>query len=163
MNAIISEGVECKTVLINGQLLEVYTDGRVYRINKKGDLLIVENTANDGGNGYNQIGCNKKLIKRHRIIAFAFLELDIDNTKQLIDHRDGNKINNCLNNLRIVTNQQNQMNQTKAKGFCWVKQRQKFKGQICINNKKIFLGYFDTEDEARAAYQAAKLVHHQIN
>lgn len=161
MNAIVSENVESKIVLINGKLLEVYSDGRVYRFNKKNEPIIIENANNN--QGYNIIGCNGKMIKRHRIIAFSFLNLEINNPKQQVDHIDGNRINNCLSNLRVVTPQQNQWNKTKAKGYYWNKRTQKFKAQIYLNKKLIHLGYFNSEDEARAAYQAAKLVHHQIN
>jgi hypothetical protein len=162
MNQIISENVESKTILINNQLLEVFEDGRVFRINKKGDLLIIQNTSSNKL-GYNQIWCKGKIFFRHRIIGFAFLNLDISNPKQQIDHRDGNKINNCVQNLRIVSNQQNQWNQLKAKGFCWNKRYQKYMAYIKLNGKLIYLGYFLTEEEARAAYLAAKQVYHVIN
>lgn len=161
MNQILGEGVECKTILINGQLLEVYTDGLVFRINKKGDKLIVENTNNN--HGYNLIKCKSKLVLRHRIIGFAFLNLNIDNKTQHIDHRDGDKLNNAISNLRIVTHQQNQWNQTKAKGYYFNKRAQKWNAQIRLNGKPIYLGLFDTEEKARESYIAAKLVHHQIN
>jgi hypothetical protein len=162
MNAILTENIESKTVLINGQLLEVYSDGQVYRFNKKNDKLIVENTASNKL-GYNLIWCNRKIIKRHRIIGFAFLGLDIEDSTQQIDHIDGCRINNCVNNLRVVTNQQNSMNRTTAKGYSWNKNSKKYKASIELNNKKIHLGYFKTEDEARAAYLAAKQIHHVIN
>lgn len=162
MNCIISENVECKVVLINGKLLEVYSDGRIYRFNKKNDKLIVENT-NNHSEGYNKIFCNYKMIFRHRIIGFAFLGLDINNTTQCIDHRDGNKLNNSLSNLRIVTNHQNLFNQTKAKGYYWHKPTQKYLAQIGINGKGINLGYYATEQQAREAYLKAKLFYHKIN
>lgn len=157
MNCIVSENV----VLVNGQLLEVYTDGRIYRFNKKNDKLIVENT-NNHSEGYNRIACNGKMILRHRIIGFAFLGLDINNTTQCIDHIDGNKLNNCLSNLRIVTAHQNHFNQTKAKGFSWHKGNRKFVAQIGINRKVINLGYYSTEKQAREAYLKAKLFYHVI-
>jgi len=162
MNALISENVECKNVLINGQMLEVYSDGRVYRFNKKNDKLIVENTANDK-HGYNQIGCNGKMIKRHRIIGFAFLGLCIEDPKQQIDHIDGCRINNCVNNLRVVSHIDNHKNRTTAKGYCFHKQKQKYQAYIMLNGKQIHLGLFKTEDEAKAAYLAAKQIHHIIN
>ena len=152
MNAIVNENVESKIVLINGKILEVYSDGRVYRFNKKNEPIIIENANNC--NGYNLINCNGKMILRHRIIGFAFLNLDIDNPTQHIDHRDGCRINNCLSNLRVVTNQQNQWNRTNAKGYYWNEQHQKYQAQIHLNNKPIHLGYFLTEEEARTAYQA---------
>jgi hypothetical protein len=161
MNSILTENIECKTVLINGQLLEVYSNGRVYRFNKKNDKLIVENTNNYYG--YNLINCNGKIIKRHRIIGFAFLNLDIEDPKQHIDHIDGCRLNNCLTNLRVVTNQQNSFNRTKAKGYYWDKNSKKFLAQIRLNRKLIYLGLFNNEEDARAAYLAAKQIYHIIN
>lgn len=162
MNQIVSENVESKIVLINGKLFEVYTDGRIYRFNKKGDKLIVENTANHSC-GYNLITCNGKTILRHRIIGFVFLGLNIDDPTQCIDHIDGCRINNCVSNLRGVNNQQNHFNRTKAKGYSWNKHAQKFEARIKLNGKLIYLGLFDTEEKARESYITAKLVYHQIN
>jgi hypothetical protein len=80
-----------------------------------------------------------------------------------IDHIDGNPSNNKIENLRDVTAQQNQWNQTKAKGYCWSKFANKFQAQIKINRKVKFLGYFQTEQEARNAYLKAKEIYHVIN
>jgi hypothetical protein len=161
MNAILTENIECKSILINGQLLEVYSDGRIYRFNQKNNKLLIENTNNS--HGYNLVGCNGKLFRRHRIIGFAFLNLDIDDTTQCIDHRDGIRNNNCIDNLRVVTQQQNHFNRTKAKGYSWNKRAQKYQASIKLNGKPIHLGHFKTEDEARAAYLAAKQIYHVIN
>lgn len=161
MNQIVSENVQSKIVLINGKLFEVYTDGRIYRFNKKNEPIIIQNTNNSYG--YNKIGCNGKIVRRHRILAFAFLGLDIDDRTQQVDHIDHNRINNCLTNLRVVNNQQNSWNRSQVKGYCWNKLHQKYQANICVNGQFIYLGYFETEDEARAAYLSAKLVYHQIN
>jgi len=79
-----------------------------------------------------------------------------------IDHKDGVKNNNTLNNLRDVTQQQNNMNNTKAKGFSWHKQHNKFLAKIQFNGKNIHLGLFNTATEARNAYLAAKEKYHLI-
>ena len=38
-----------------------------------------------------------------------------------------------------------------------------YKARITVDNKKIYLGYYDTEEEARKAYIDAKLKYHNIN
>jgi hypothetical protein len=80
-----------------------------------------------------------------------------------VDHIDGNKINNKIENLRDVTTQQNQWNHTKAKGYSLNKKINKFQSRIKINGKLKHIGYFDTEQEARNAYLKAKETHHVIN
>ena len=118
--------------------------------------------------GYNQIGVGSikdktfTMIKRHRLMAYVFLNLDIDDPKLQIDHIDGNKINNHINNLRVVNRQQNQWNQTKAKGYIYLQKLNKYRSQIGVDYKLIYLGFYDTEEEAHQAYLNAKLIYHPI-
>ena len=159
-NIILSNDIISKIVLVNGCKLEVFSDGRVYRFNKHG-LKLIKNTKNHSC-GYNYIKCNNKMIFRHRIIGYAFLNLDIDNPKKQMDHIDGNRLNNQLSNLRIVTHQQNQHNQVNAKGYSFNKSARKYQACIHLNNKTIYLGLYDTADEAHNSYLEAKKLHHVI-
>lgn len=103
-------------------------------------------------NGYSRV------LKVHRLLGFAFLGLTDDFH---IDHIDRNRKNNSLDNLRIVTNQQNAFNRT-AKGYCFDKSSGKWMSYITINKKLKFLGRFKTEEEARSAYLKAKDIYHKI-
>ena len=78
-----------------------------------------------------------------------------------IDHIDRNGLNNQKSNLRIVTHQQNAFNRN-AKGYIFRKDRQKFQAQIRLNGKLIYLGDFETELGAHAAYLEAKKIYHVI-
>jgi hypothetical protein len=80
----------------------------------------------------------------------------------LIDHIDGVRSNNRIDNLRDVTTQQNQWNHTKAKGYYWNKTANKFHAHIKIDRIKKHLGYYSTEQEARNAYLKAKEIYHII-
>lgn len=78
---------------------------------------------------------------------------------EMLDHINRNRSDNRLSNLRVVTPQQNAFN-TSSKGYFL--QDGKWRSQITINRKKIHLGYFNTEDEARQAYLIAKEKYHII-
>lgn len=79
-----------------------------------------------------------------------------------IDHINGIRDDNRIINLREVTHQQNQYNRTKAKGYHFNKQRNKYHTKIKLNKKTIHIGCFKTEEEARQAYLEAKEKYHKI-
>ena len=117
--------------------------------------------------GYNIISITtNKIIKHyrvHRIIYWLYnREWDIENPKLVIDHFDRNKINNDISNLRHVTHQENCFNKD-VKGYSWYKKCNKYQAQIMLNGKRIYLGYFKTEEEAHQAYLDAKLKYHVID
>ena len=145
-------------------LFLIFKTGKIFRWSKCGYWKYIHNTAIS--HGYNLIGIGKKgnktMIKRHRLMAYTLLNLDIDNPKMEVDHIDGNRINNHINNLRVVNRQQNQWNRTKAKGYTYVKHLNKYKAQITHDTKVSGLGYYDTEEEAHQAYLNAKIIYHII-
>jgi hypothetical protein len=85
----------------------------------------------------------------------------------VIDHLDGNTLNNQKNNLRICTQSQNLNNQKKSisntsgyKGVSYDKKYKKFIAKIGFNRKNIHIGYFiDVKDAARAYNEAAIKYH----
>ena len=92
---------------------------------------------------------------------FAWYYINNECVKQ-IDHINGVRDDNRISNLRNVTHQQNQHNRTTAKGYTWNKKRNKWQGKIVLNSKNIYLGLFDKEEDARAAYLKAKEKYHII-
>jgi hypothetical protein len=91
----------------------------------------------------------------HRTIAGA--EPDI-----LVDHIDGNGLNNRRGNLRPASRSQNAMNAdahsdslSGIKGVHWSKQHGRWKAEICARGKRKHIGLYDTPTEAAAAYRAA--------
>lgn len=78
----------------------------------------------------------------------------------MIDHVDGKRNNNALQNLRLATHSQNsinaRLNSRNTTGFKGVTARRgKFIANIYFNRKQIFLGRFDHATDAAAAYEAA--------
>lgn len=58
-------------------------------------------------NGYIRININNKTHLLHRLIAITFI--DNPNCKPQVNHIDGNKVNNNVDNLEWVNNQENQI------------------------------------------------------
>lgn len=85
----------------------------------------------------------------------------------LVDHIDGNKLNNRRLNLRTVSHVQNGRNAKKHvdgssrfKGVSWDKTNEKWKSRLRVDNREMFLGRFSSEIEAALAYnEAAKNIY----
>ncbi len=82
-----------------------------------------------------------------------------------IDHKNRNKLDNRKNNFRIATYSQNNANTvarsgtSNYKGVSWHKPLNKWRAAISINSKKIFLGYYSSENKAARAYDEAARKH----
>jgi hypothetical protein len=82
---------------------------------------------------------------------------------QMLDHINGNGIDNRKINLRFCTHSQNHANALKTngnktskyKGVDWHKRDKKWRASIRINYRKIHLGYFTNERDAAIAYNTA--------
>tara|TARA_R100000781_G_C4069934_1_gene124145 strand:+ start:720 stop:1247 length:528 start_codon:yes stop_codon:yes gene_type:complete len=146
-------------VCLNGTELSVFEDGTIFRMNKAGVYIKVP--ANDNCQGYNRIQCKYKKYRRHRIIGWCYLGLDIDDTTKLIDHKDGNKLNNAVSNLRIVNSSQNSMNRLGVSGYSMIRPG-KWRARLKLNYKSYHLGVYNSEEDARLAYLSAKLMYHII-
>ena len=93
----------------------------------------------------------------HRLLAEKYLPNFC--TTLEVDHRDRDRGNNALSNLRMLTRQQNQWNNS-GKGYYYDKRLGKWAAYVYLNNKKIWLGYHDTEAKAAAAAAAGKAKYH---
>lgn len=82
---------------------------------------------------------------------------------QLVDHRDGDGLNNCRENLRLCTNGQNMANKrrpwgaSKYKGVFYDGRSKCWRACVTVNGQRNYLGRFGSEIEAAAAYDAAAL------
>lgn len=79
-----------------------------------------------------------------------------------LDHIDGDKLNNRIENLREVSHTENMCNQQTAQRSNKLqvlgvhKKGSKYAAQIRLEGKVKHLGLFDTEQQASSAYQIAK-------
>lgn len=108
--------------------------------------------------GYINISNSKINQLRGHIFAWYWVHKEI---VDCLDHINGIRDDNRICNLRSVTNQQNLFN-TKSKGYSWNKKNKKYKSQIRLNGKYIYLGLFNSEDDARQAYLEGKKKYHNL-
>lgn len=118
--------------------------------------------------GYKLVGLNRKTYKVHRII-YEMFNGEIPAGKQ-VDHIDRNKNNNKIENLRIVTDQQNKFNRginknntSGHRGVHWNVKSQKWQSRIQVGGRCIHLGYFKNNLEAIQAYREAELRYHSFD
>lgn len=85
---------------------------------------------------------------------------------KIVDHIDGDTLNNRKTNLRICTAEQNtwnrKMNKTNTTGYTgvWFNRRiNRWRASIGMNGKHVCLGHFKTIEEAGEAYEKAAKEH----
>ena len=106
-------------------------------------------------------GDGEKLL--HRIILERMLGRPIQKG-EVVDHIDGNGLNNCRNNLRLASPMQNAGNSTRKsknkpyKGVYFHKKLGLYQARLRIDGKvNKSLGCFDTAEEAHEAYKRAAI------
>ncbi len=103
-------------------------------------------------------------IKRHHLLMHREIMSPIPDGME-IDHINGDKLDNRRCNLRFATRQQNRHNcsrysnsTTGIKGVALRKKKTRpFQAHICVEGKKIHLGYFPTIESASEAYNHAAI------
>ena len=102
----------------------------------------------------------QETIRMHRVIMNA-------GKGQIVDHRDGNTLNNQKNNLRFCTNGQNSANRrarenklSRFLGVHYQKDNKNWLAQIRVNKKTTHLGCFKNEIDAAIAYNNAAILYH---
>jgi len=105
-------------------------------------------------------GSGESRVRRSVAMHREILELDVSDNR-LVDHRDGNGLNNTRSNLRICDATRNAFNnkrQLPPSGFRGVhfdRATGKWVAQIKIDGTKRHIGGFRTPEEAGRAYDAA--------
>jgi hypothetical protein len=102
---------------------------------------------------------NKQNGLMHRTICFVGMDIDFKEG-DVVDHVNGNGLDNRRSNLRVVTQRQNTQNKhvfltSKYPGVWWDKTYKKWTSQISVNGKRFFLGSHKTEEAAFNAYKQA--------
>ena len=113
--------------------------------------------------GYVLVKFEQKRYSAHRIIFY----MTHGYCPEYIDHIDGNRLNNRIENLRPATQSQNLSNRTMSsnnksgvKGVSWYKDRNLRCAEIGYNNKTKRVGYFESLELAEEFIDLARqLVH----
>jgi hypothetical protein len=110
--------------------------------------------------GYRQVRIDGRQYQAHRL---AWLYMTGEWPADQIDHRDGDPANNRFDNLRAATHAENQQNRAPPKnstsgliGASWQQRSRRWVAQIDAGGRQVYLGLFDTPEEAHAAYLSAK-------
>lgn len=129
--------------------------------------------------GYEQIKINYQGLhihkSIHRLVAEAFMPNPLN--KEYVNHIDGNKLNNTVDNLEWCTNSENILHarktglnpynkptlglklkprsnsakQSQYLGVCWDKSRQRWKAYVVLDNVRYLQKRYDSEYEAALA------------
>lgn len=111
-------------------------------------------------NGYRKGQLWGQTLLAHRV-AWALYHGEWPNG--LIDHINGDKADNRIENLRVVTHDGNAKNNRISRrnttghiGIYWEPQRNKWRADITSDKKTVCLGRFDAKEDAIAARKAAE-------
>lgn len=127
---------------------------RLKQINYKINPDKIVGSINDG---YLIVKLDNKFYRLHRL---AWLYAHGRFPENDIDHIDGDKQNNKLENLREANNSENGRNKPKFKknksghkGVCWIEKSQKWRASIALGNKKTkHIGLYENLEDAVEAF-----------
>lgn len=109
--------------------------------------------------GYRQITVARRQVAAHRVAWCLHYQYWPDS---IVDHIDGDRDNNRIDNLRKATPTENAQNRcsckntsSEFKGVDFHKHTDKWRARIKTSIGTLHLGHFDTEEEASDAYDFA--------
>jgi hypothetical protein len=137
-----------------------YIDGKLYWKTDRGPHKVKGKRAGCLDNrGYYVVSINNLSYQQHRIIWLYHH----GNIPDCLDHINGKKDDNRIENLRQATFSQNQYNKkipkhntSGVKGVSWDKKRNKWYAQIEFSGKHYNLGRYDTIEEATQKVRQAR-------
>lgn len=132
--------------------------GRTAVIDRVDATLIAGFTWRLMGEGYVSAQRGRMVIYMHRLIAGA-------GPDEVVDHINGDRLDNRSANLRIATPSQNSANRgpdrrrlgtsSRHKGVSWSKRRSKWRAYVHHEGRTRYVGEFADEDDAARAYNVA--------
>ena len=128
-----------------------YTDGKLIRKISKGNTKAGSSIGNFRKDGYLQAEINRHKYLLHRLIYIYHY----GTAPKYIDHINGIKSDNKIENLRSATYSENNRNAKRrknsssgVKNVSWYPNAQKWAVRIYYEGKNKYFGSFDTKEEA---------------
>lgn len=140
-----------------------YKDGKLFWKVNKGTAKVGDEVGYFDGRYFScKLNSKKKQVSR---LIFTY---HYGYEPQIVDHINGNKLDNRIENLRGATSLENNHNRCIAinnksgiKGVSFSSQMNKWKTQITINYKQIHLGYYEDKDLAELVVSEARNKYHK--
>ena len=143
-----------------------YKDGELYwkKLSIKNQIKVGDKAGFITSNNYRNVRLHGKKIPVHHIIFMMFYGY----MPKKIDHKDNNRLNNSIENLRIATTENNNQNALKRKdnttgikGVTFCKRDKLFIARIQANGTRHLIGYYKNLKEAEQAVIEARKKHHK--
>lgn len=133
-----------------------WENGNIYRVYAYCIKKVVPYKSSDG---YWRIGFNRRSFRLAAIKWAMFYNKTIPNG-YVIDHIDGNKLNDDISNLRLATYRENAQNRKKHRegklvGCSYQKKNGKWLSTIRVDQYRVFLGLYKDEEEGHEIYNIA--------
>jgi hypothetical protein len=139
-----------------------YRDGRLHHRTASRGRKVGDAAGCINGTGYRRIGIGGRYYTEHALVFLMFHGY----VPKEIDHINGDRADNRIENLRSVTRSQNQYNkrpQRNASGYrgvTWHKKTGKWLVRVGLNNKNKSLGYYDDLELAALVAEEGRSVHY---
>lgn len=136
-----------RSVLVDDEDYEWLSEYRwsMYRV-RKTDLCYARREK-PSGKGY--INMHREIFEKHNGCCSSML-----------DHADGNGLNNTKDNLRVCNGSQNAHNRKRIHGVSMSVSGLRFRARIMISGRAVDLGHYDKEIEAHKAFIRASIVNY---
>ena len=141
-----------------------YREGKLYwKYVKSIRIKTGDEAGREDGFGYRIVRFNYKMYRTHHLIYLMFHNV----LPKIIDHINGNRLDNRIENLRIATDSQNNCNKgiqanntTGSKNVKWHKRIKKYEVSVQVNKKRQYIGVFEDLELADLVAHMAREKYH---
>lgn len=140
-----------------------YKDGKLFNKISRGSARRDTEAGYIAEDGYRRVRIDGKYYYIHRLVWFILTNKEVPEDLS-IDHIDGDRLNNHIENLRLASSLENQYNKfrqvngtSKYKGVWYDSVKSIWKASIRSQEKRTYIGQFETEIEAAIAYDKLAL------